>query len=224
MKQCKKSIPGGYQFLALLVLLSIIGTGGLVTSSPVDTEGIHRLDARETSLLTENHQTTVYLPMVLQKDPWISPFGVQPKKLLTSGNLLNRLQDLGVGWVRLQDLRIRWRVLQPEENAPIRWHLLEPFENELRALRERRITPVVVIYDSPRWATIHPTSCGAVRADKFSQFAAFVSAVVERYKAPEFNVHHWELGNEPDVDPRLVRQDNGFGCWGDIDDPFYVCI
>jgi hypothetical protein len=34
-------------------------------------------------------------------------------------------------------------------------------------------------------------------------------------------VYHWELGNEPDVDPRLVPNINVFGCWGDIDDPYY---
>ena len=46
-------------------------------------------------------------------------------------------------------------------------------------------------------------------------------ALVARYKTPEFNVHHWELGNEPDVDPDLVPPNNGFGCWGDINDPYY---
>ena len=35
----------------------------------------------------------------------------------------------------------------------------------------------------------------------------------------EFDVHYWELGNEPDVDPILVNSSSGFGCWGDIDDP-----
>jgi hypothetical protein len=34
-------------------------------------------------------------------------------------------------------------------------------------------------------------------------------------------VHYWELGNEVDVDPTLVPVDYGFGCWGDISDPYY---
>ena len=34
-------------------------------------------------------------------------------------------------------------------------------------------------------------------------------------------MHNWELGNEPDVDPDLLPVDWGFGCWGNIDDPFY---
>jgi hypothetical protein len=46
-------------------------------------------------------------------------------------------------------------------------------------------------------------------------------ALVERYKEYEFNVHNWELGNEPDVDPDLVKPNNVFGCWGNIEDEKY---
>ena len=34
-------------------------------------------------------------------------------------------------------------------------------------------------------------------------------------------MHHWELGNEPDVDPDLVPPDSIFGCWGEISDREY---
>jgi hypothetical protein len=46
-------------------------------------------------------------------------------------------------------------------------------------------------------------------------------ALVARYKGDEFDVHTWELGNEPDVDPILVKGSSAFGCWGDIDDAYY---
>ena len=45
--------------------------------------------------------------------------------------------------------------------------------------------------------------------------------VAARYSKPEFNVHDWEIGNEPDMDPDFVPLDNGFGCWGDAQDPYY---
>ena len=46
--------------------------------------------------------------------------------------------------------------------------------------------------------------------------------LVLRYKEPEFNVHDWELGNEPDVAPELILDPaSPFGCWGDLDDPYY---
>jgi hypothetical protein len=34
-------------------------------------------------------------------------------------------------------------------------------------------------------------------------------------------VHDWEIGNEPDVDKYIVSVDSGFGCWGDLNDPYY---
>jgi hypothetical protein len=56
----------------------------------------------------------------------------------------------------------------------------------------------------------------------FDEFANFMKEVVNRYKTPMYNVHNWELGNEPDVDPDLLPAiDWGFGCWGRIEDPFY---
>src|SRR5262245_2034602 len=137
--------------------------------------------------------------------------------------MLSRTVDLNVGWVRLAD-RISWRALQPNEGDPIRWDLLAGFENELRVLKQAGIAPVVLVNHYPRWATTnipYPTDCGPLSTDKFEAFAQFFRALVERYAGPEFDVHRWELGNEPDVDPRLVGPDNGYGCWGDIQDPFY---
>jgi len=171
----------------------------------------------------------IFLPIVLNNYPWISPLGVESSSPLMPGStLLSRAVDLQVGWVRLGAGRISWRALQPEEGGDIQWDLLASFEDELRALKAAGLTPEVVILDSPRWATINdirndglPTSCGPIRTDRFDDFAQFMRALVTRYKTPEFNVHHWELGNEPDVDPDLVAPDNGFGCWGDIDDPYY---
>jgi hypothetical protein len=140
---------------------------------------------------------------------------------------LTRATDLQVGWVRLNK-RVSWRALQPNEGDPIQWQLLADFEDELRALKAAGITPIVIVDDHPLWATVDevgndglPSHCAAIRSDKLQAFAFFVRSLVARYKAPEFDVHYWELGNEPDVDPILVPSTSVFGCWGDIQDPFY---
>lgn len=165
----------------------------------------------------------LYVPIATRNSPWKSPFGVQAEAPLTLGSpVLSRTVELGSGWARMGP--ISWRRVQPIEGGPINWSLLAPLENELRAVQQYGITPEIVVFDSPSWATINQpfvTSCGAIRPSKFGAFASFMREVIRRYSKPEFNVHHWELGNEIDVDPRLVPPNNGFGCWGNINDPFY---
>lgn len=167
---------------------------------------------------------TVHLPIVLRNYPWSSPFGVEVgwRNPLTDSTLLGRAEELGIRGVRLH--RVSWRDVQPVEDGPYDWSVLSSFEDELRAMRSAGLMPMVIVHHSPRWATINEpdeTDCGAIRADKFAAFAAFMQALVERYQQPEFNVHYWELGNEPDVDPQLIKVDSQFGCWGDIGDPYY---
>jgi hypothetical protein len=163
----------------------------------------------------------VRLPLVSLSYPWQSPFGVESNHQAT-GTLLDRAHELGTRYYRLH--RVSWRAIQPDEGGPYDWSVLNSFDDELRSLRQAGFTTIVIVHHSPDWATINdpfPTDCGAIRADKFDAFAAFMQALVARYKQAEFGVHYWELGNEPDVDPTLVAPDSMFGCWGDMDDPYY---
>lgn len=176
----------------------------------------------------QNVDNIVYLPVMTSWYPWESPSGVESERLLSPGSvILDQVDALNGQWVRLND-RISWRSLQPLESDAVQWDLLSDFENELMALNSAGINPVVVVDDYPRWATddsvrddSQPTSCGPLISEKIPAFTDFMKSVVARYKTPQYNVHNWELGNEPDVDPNLVPPDNVYGCWGDIGDPYY---
>ncbi len=138
---------------------------------------------------------------------------------LPNSTLKARARELGMGWVRLHS--VSWEAVEPTREGGYQWGALAAFEQELLAARELGLIPMVVVGDSPSWATIYDTSCGPIRADRFGDFANFMSALVKRYKQDPYQVHYWELGNEVDVDPDLVSRDSVFGCWGDIDDPYY---
>ena len=210
----KKQFPAhstGSRLRGGILFLLMIGVVGLLL--------VQQMPAGKQNAATLSQGTsTLYLPLISIPRPK-SAFGIETNPLMLSGSLMmNRANDLGIGWARLND-RISWANLQPVEGGPILWDQLTNFENELRALKRAQITPIVIIDGYPYWATIEPNSCTPIRADKFQHFATFLSALVQRYKL--FGVHDWELGNEPDVDPSFVGPDSVFGCWGDIDDPYY---
>ncbi len=173
---------------------------------------------------TWNHNSfshNLFLPMVIKSTVWNSnPFGFESESSLTNGSLAQKVDDLNPGWARL-NRRISWRDLQPVEGGPIQWSLLADFETELRLLSSQYVKPIIIIDDYPRWATIAENSCSPLRENKFAAFASFAQALVARYSNSTFNVYDWELGNEVDVDQRLVPLDSQFGCWGNIDDKQY---
>ena len=81
---------------------------------------------------------------------------------------------------------------------------------------------ILILRGTPEWAQQVPGSfCGPIKPDKLQNYAAFVSEAVSRYSQPPYNVKYWELGNEPDVDPQLVRPNSVFGCWGNYLDAYY---
>ncbi len=89
---------------------------------------------------------------------------------------------------------------------------------EVAVLSAYGLTPIAVIHNAPDWAQASPGSaCGPVHPDAMVDFARFLTAAVTRYSQPPYNVHHWEIWNEPDAP--LVPEDKGWGCWGRPDLP-----
>lgn len=214
------SVTGTALLLLMVVMLGLLGGQpvALAQTSPTTTEtGVGAAQAEPEAL---GGTTVVYMPLALtavQK----TPFGVESNPLLSQDPTVSAYTEaLNGTWIRLGS-RVSWAELQPTEGGAIQWSRLTAFEQELRNLRAAGITPIISVSYSPRWATIRPTTCGAIRSDKFNAFGQFMAQVVTRYSAPEYNVLYWELGNEPDIDPDLVSQDDLYGCWGNSDDPYY---
>jgi len=163
-----------------------------------------------------------YVPIMMSTYPWRSPIGVEANDRITPDTALySRTVQLSANWMRLNE-RVSWRLAQPNEGGSINWSQFVILESELIGLRAAGVTPMLIVDDYPSWATIDPTnSCSAIRADKREAFADFMAQLVNRYSKPPYSVKYWELGNEPDVDPSLVPNGHSFGCWGNIQDPYY---
>ncbi len=217
--------------IVLIILLANLGSVNLASfaqsDQPTSPSGPDNLEISSADI---QDTYSVYIPQLSQDYPWESPFGVEATQpLLESNTLLQRAANLQVGIARMS-IEISWRELQPAPGSLINRGLLATFENELRGLKQNGIRPLVMVKDSPYWA-LDPakaldgdgqlTSCGPINEIYFGDFATFLQQLVEWYSTDEFNVHDWELGNEPDVDPTTVPRDHLFGCWGDIDDEDY---
>jgi hypothetical protein len=187
--------------------------------------------------LAQSSNNTIYLPLVMGSQSSgtasITPFGVENNAFYMDDAMLQRTQQLGVSWIRLNS--IKWSEVQPTPDAAYNWDApsVKALEKELAFAADAGLRPMVIVDNHPTWATeyiypdgttINPT-CGPLKADAFDDYAAFLSAVVNRYKDAPYNVKYWELGNEIDVDASLTAampdSQELFGCWGDIDDPYY---
>lgn len=94
-------------------------------------------------------------------------------------------------------------------------------EGNLRGLSASGITAIAIVRYAPSWAQkTPPRACGPIAESKLDAFAQFLTAAVQRYSQPPYNVHYWEIGNEPDA-PFLNDNRSVFGCWGDPNLPFY---
>ena len=212
---------------AILGILAILLIG-VPLSLAHGRQKLEQLPANSENEITNTvESSSAYLPMVLKNYPWLSSFGVEARNdmMLPDSKVYTATVDLGVNWVRINN-RISWRMMQPSSGAdPLDWSLLTNFEEELRAMKAAGLTPIVVIDDYPHWAVMNVrddetlSSCAPIKQENFLDFANFVRQIVTRYSSPEFDVHYWELGNEPDVDPDLVAVDNEWGCWGNDNDP-----
>jgi hypothetical protein len=117
-----------------------------------------------------------------------------------------------------------WDVVEPKRSDPphYRWARLEGLEQQLLNAASADITVMLLVRNTPPWAQAFPGhKCGPIRADRLDEFAEFLSAVVDRYSQPPYSIKHWELINEPDIDPSLVSPGSVFGCWGDDSDEYY---
>ncbi len=203
-----------FLLLVLLTLPAIAGAQPL-KSSPAESGTAPQ--ASEAPVLDQK----VFLPIISRSDLWVeNPYGIENESTFINNSLAIKTDELNPGWVRM-NARITWSELQPVEDGPIQWDLLADFEKELILLKTQRTKPIVIVDEYPSWATIADNSCSPLRQDKFAAFASFMQALVNRYSTPLYDVYNWELGNEVDVDPRLVPVDSHYGCWGDITDLDY---
>jgi Cellulase (glycosyl hydrolase family 5) len=131
----------------------------------------------------------------------------------------DQVQRAGAGWTRIA--AVWWPDVEPVQGN-MNWDALKPIESQLLNADRNQLQVILVVRGTPAWAQQYPgIACGPIAKQYLASFADFVAALVARYRQAPYSVRYWELGNEPDIDRKLVKPDSLWGCWGDDTDPYY---
>ncbi len=158
----------------------------------------------------------VYVPSMLAQTQPI--FGLDTTSL-TPERGLDGLVASGTSWVRARNLL--WRDVEPVEGGEYHWDApsVQIVEQEMLAASTHGLKLILVVRSSPTWATApFKADCAPINPAKYTRFAAFLAAAVDRYSRPPYNVEFWEIGNEPDAP--IFPNDSGYGCWGIASDTY----
>lgn len=165
-------------------------------------------------------ESSIYLPIAVNNSPWEAAFGSQVSSF-NYPNMANLAFESGIQWVRMDVFQ--WGKIEPTNTSAAGYKWSEVDEASLIAASQNGMKVIGIIRNTPSWAQkISPYSCGAISQAALPEFANFVRDLVKRYSVPPYNVHHWEIWNEPDIvySPELGF-DSVFGCWGDASQTFY---
>lgn len=195
----------------LLLVVSLPSLSSWAARLPQE-EGPQPVEAQEASAQTTN-EIKIYIPTVINNFPFTSVFGVEAHSL--SGTI--EASELGSYWVRRN--AILWPEVEPAKGQR-NWTALAELEDEFIQSAKQGSQIVMIVRNTPDWAQMFSGSeCGPIKASELDSFADFMHDVVQRYSRPPYNVKYWEIGNEPDMP--MNYQDEPYGCWGDVTDPYY---
>jgi hypothetical protein len=160
---------------------------------------------------------SVYLPLVIHHGP-PTTFATEIKPVPHSPTPA-QLAPLHASYIRQNVLA--WSMVEPVQGQRD-WGAVAALEQSILEFARLGVRSILLVNSTPAWAQAIPgVSCGPVSQSALAAFASFMADAVARYSAPPYNVHHWEIWNEPDTPPSLDQPDREWGCWGDPDDAYY---
>lgn len=163
---------------------------------------------------------TIFLPTAQMNYPNQTHFGIEMSTITREAGL-NEVYAANTSWIRRNGLL--WSTVEPQPGER-RWSDVALLEGELQNAYSRGMKVILTVRSTPAWAQKLPGyTCGPMKPEAIAAFAAFMRDVVARYSVPPYNVHYYEIWNEPDADPLQygMAQESPFGCWGNVNDPDY---
>ena len=160
-------------------------------------------------ILTANALVNVYAEGHTEHTPPTDPFGTY---LIPSGGQIRgaaEMTAIGANWTSIY---LSWRAVEISPGV-YNW---SSWDQVLADAAAHDLQIILTVGGNPDWAA--DTSCGPIHAEHLPTFANFLTAAVQRYSVPPYNVLHWSLYNEPDNSDAVTYLWVG-GCWGDASNP-----
>lgn len=115
--------------------------------------------------------------------------------------LVNSVRDSGADWARVY---IDWSYIQPlDPEGGVPTYDWSNYDNWLSQVVSESVQIIATVSNPPIWAAVDKsdseTCTNMIRPDKVTDFYNFLGELVNRYKLAPYNVHVWELLNEPDA-------------------------
>lgn len=106
--------------------------------------------------------------------------------------VLQAVGESGVGFARVT---VSWASIEPLNLDPALYNWAGT-DALFSRMASRNIAPIALILDCPMWACVRDN--GPLLDNHEGDAAQFMSALASRYSQSPYNVHYWELWNEPD--------------------------
>jgi hypothetical protein len=130
------------------------------------------------------------------------------------------MQDIAGAGARYARVEIAWSQVEPANTTPdnYSWFVYDPLFTNAAA---SGITLLVTIVGCPPWAC--PRDIGPLNDGMYAEAAQFAGAMSARYSVAPYNVHYWELWNEPDGSDGPNPGDHTWG-WGAFPDRYVLML
>jgi hypothetical protein len=206
------------RMVPIMLVFSLIGNI-VFTSQGITTVTAAKVQAPPAAPLAG---PAVYLPVTMFRSPLQTVFGVESHNITTSGGL-DLMVQAKTTWVRRNGLL--WSAIESTEGV-YNWGAASSLEQEMINASQNRLDMILVVRSTPTWAQWNTDTrqgyfCGPILPDKLQAFGDFMYEAVKRYSVAPYNVHYWQIWNEPDVLPSYVPKNSAYGCWGDESDAYY---
>jgi len=201
-------------FVSIALVLFLFSFDGVSTYASPPEEKLTKGD----NLPASSGGYLIYVPFLADDscfpcDSVPSPFSISIAELfgVNFPSQVQALKDSGAGWARIN---LEWWRVEP--NAPsgpgvhlYNWSL---YDNKLGAVTAIGVRPIVIVDGVPSWAdTTGSPFCPPISSDRLDEFSEFLTDLVNRYQQPPYQIHHWEIINEPDA---IGASPLGSNCWG----------